>query len=184
MIHMINSLQALRNFRKLSDGELIIWLPNGDKVEVEHIGDISLELSTRHNLELRSIVYVPFMRGNLTLVTTLDFDRYSCSFGNRKFELFYNSCVVGSGTLSDGLYKLDLDPSFANSINNVIGKKWSRVNENSSMLWYKRLGHISRERIQRLIKECVLHDLDFDNCVDCIKGKLLTRARKRKRSRK
>ena len=41
--------------------------------------------------------------------------------------------------------------------------------------------------MQRLIKEWVLHDLDFsyfDTCVNCIKGKLLVRARKGKRSRK
>ena len=44
-IHVTNSLQALRNLRKPSDGELIIQLGNGDKVEVEHIRDISLELS-------------------------------------------------------------------------------------------------------------------------------------------
>ena len=33
-IHVTNSLQALRNLRKPSDGELIIRLGNGDKVEV------------------------------------------------------------------------------------------------------------------------------------------------------
>ena len=69
----------------------------------------------------------------------------------------------------------------------MIGKKRSKVNENSSMLWHKCLGHISRERMQRLIKEGILHDLDFsdfDTCVDCIKRKLPVRARKGKRSRK
>ena len=186
-IHVTNSLQALRNLRKPSDGELIIRLGNGDKVEVQHVGDISLGLSTGHTLELRNVVYVPSMRRNLISVTALDFDGYYCFFGNRKFELFYNSCMVGSGMLSDGLYKIDLDPNFANSINTVIGKKRSRVDENSSMLWHKRLGHISRDRMQRLIKEGILQDLDFsdfDTCVDCIKGKLPARARKGKRSRK
>ena len=66
-----------------------------------------------------------------------------------------------------------MNPSFANSINIVIGNKIGRVNENSSMLWYKCWGHISKERMQRLIKEGVLQYLDFSNfyaCVDCIKG--------------
>ena len=55
------------------------------------------------------------------------------------------------------------------------------------MLWYKSLGHIFRERIWRLIKEVVLHDLEFSNfdiCVNCIKEKLLVKARKGKRSKK
>ena len=43
------------------------------------------------------------------------------------------------------------------------------------MLWHKHSSYISRERMQSLIKEGVLHDLDFlnfDTCIDCIKGKL------------
>ena len=69
----------------------------------------------------------------------------------------------------------------------MIGKKRGRFNENFSMLQHKCLGHISRERMQMLIKESVLHDLnflDFDTYIDCIKGKLPTRAKKGKRSRK
>ncbi|KAF7812733.1 Retrovirus-related Pol polyprotein from transposon TNT 1-94 [Senna tora] len=40
------------------------------------------------------------------------------------------------------------------------------------MLWHKRLGHISIERIKRLEKDGILQSLDFsdlDSCVDCIK---------------
>ena len=50
-----------------------------------------------------------------------------------------------------------------------------RLNEKSSTLWHKRLGHISRQRMEKLIKDEILSDLDFldfDTCVDCIKGKL------------
>ena len=87
-IHVTNSLQALRNLRKPSDGELIIRLGNGDKIELDHKRDISVGLSTRHSLELKNIVYVPFMRRNLISIAALDFDGYSYSFGNRKLELF------------------------------------------------------------------------------------------------
>ena len=41
-------------------------------------------------------------------------------------------------------------------------------------MWYKRLGHIFKERILRLVKIKILPDLDFIDlgiCVDCIKGK-------------
>ena len=79
-IHVTNSLQALRNLRKPSIGELIIQFGNNDKVEVEHIGDISLGLSTRHTLELKNVVYVPSIWRNLISIAALDFDRYSYSF--------------------------------------------------------------------------------------------------------
>jgi hypothetical protein len=45
--------------------------------------------------------------------------------------------------------------------------------EASSKLWHYRLGHISRGRIECLVKEEILQPLDFtdlEKCVDCIKG--------------
>ena len=48
------------------------------------------------------------------------------------------------------------------------------MNENSSMLWHMRLGHISNQCIQRLVLEGILDPLDlsdFQVCIECIKGK-------------
>ena len=47
--------------------------------------------------------------------------------------------------------------------------------EISSLLWHKRLGHISKERVERLNHYEILHHLDSNDleiCVDCVKGKL------------
>jgi hypothetical protein len=47
-------------------------------------------------------------------------------------------------------------------------------NETSLKLWHCRLGHISRGRMERLIKEEILAPLDFSDlghCIECIKGK-------------
>ncbi|KAF7833228.1 Retrovirus-related Pol polyprotein from transposon TNT 1-94 [Senna tora] len=66
------------------------------------------------------------------------------------------------------------------SVNNVVRHKWSIIDENSSMFWHRRLRHISRDRLERLVKQKILHDLDFsefDSCVDCIKGKFSARAK-------
>ena len=42
------------------------------------------------------------------------------------------------------------------------------------MLWHRHLGHISNQRIQRLMSEGILDSLDFSDfqvCIECIKGK-------------
>lgn len=60
------------------------------------------------------------------------------------------------------------------SLNVRTGIKRCNINENSSMIWHWRLGHISIERVKRLVKDVVLNTLDFvdfETCVDCIKGK-------------
>ena len=51
----------------------------------------------------------------------------------------------------------------------------------SSMLWHGRLGHISIERIRRLVNDGVLETLDFSDfgiCVDCIQGKQTNKTKK------
>ena len=50
----------------------------------------------------------------------------------------------------------------------------SKLDVTGYSLWHKRLGHISRERMERLIKNEILSYLDFTDlniCVGCIKGK-------------
>ena len=69
------------------------------------------------------------------------------------------------------------------TVNTVSSSKRLRLNENFSTLWHKRLGHISRQGMERLIKDEILPNLDFsdfDTCVDCIKGKLTTKVRNAK----
>jgi hypothetical protein len=48
-------------------------------------------------------------------------------------------------------------------------------------LWHYRLGHISRGRIDRLVKAEILPPLELselDQCVDCIKGKYVKKVKK------
>ena len=55
------------------------------------------------------------------------------------------------------------------------------MNEDSSMLWHRRLGHIFIQRIKRLANDEVLNTLDFidfDTCVDYIKGKQTNKSKK------
>jgi hypothetical protein len=59
-------------------------------------------------------------------------------------------------------------------------KKRKRI-DSSSKLWHCRLGHISKGRIERLVKESILPLLELselEQCVDCIKGKLVKKIKK------
>ena len=83
----------------------------------------------------------------------------------------------GSGTLVDGLYCFNLDVKFKESLFNVecdVSSKRNVHNDSSAYLWHHKLGHISKERVMRLMKNKILPQLDFsgwDICLDCIKGK-------------
>ena len=104
---------------------------DGARALFEDIGVVSLNLPSIHVLLLKDVVYVPSMRRNLILVSILDKCGYTFEFDNGKLVVYFNSIIVGSGILYDGLYMLNLNDV---SVNSVIGHKHSRVDENCSML--------------------------------------------------
>jgi len=70
------------------------------------------------------------------------------------------------------------------TLHHNVGTKRSLVDKRSAYLWHKRFRHISRERMQRLVKNEILPDLDFTDlnvCVDCIKDKQTKHTKKEPR---
>jgi len=150
---------------------------NREKVPVEAVGTYRLILDTGFYLDLLDTFYVPSISRNLISLSILDVTGYSFKFGNGCFSLYKSTCMIGLGTLSDGLYKLNLDNLYAETLMTLhynIGTKRGLVNECSTYSWHKCLGHISKKMMERLVKNEILLNLDFTDlnvCVDCIKGK-------------
>ena len=126
--------------------------------------------------------YVPSFSRNLISVSRLVPLSYSFNFSNTSSSLYYKSELIGNCTLSDGLFYINLQNNTTHDVMHVrAGMKRCVVNDNSSMLWHRRLEHISIDRIKRLVNEGVLSTLDFtdfDTCVDCIKGKQTNKSKK------
>ena len=175
--HISVSMQGCLSCRMPSDGERYIYVGDGKAVQVEAIGKFRLLLKTGFYLDLDDTFVVPSFRRNLISISALDKSGYSCSFGNGKLSLFHDSKLVGSGSLLsyDNLYSLDINASFNETLHlSTRGVKRKLTNENSAALWHKRLGHISRRRMERLVSDEILNPLDFtdfDVCVNCIMGK-------------
>ena len=98
--------------------------------------------------------------------------------------MYQNSLLIGTRVLCGNLYRLELfdlsSISTTLTINTTSSSKRLRLNEKSFILWHKRLGHISKQIMKRLIKDEILPYLDFsyfNTCVDCIKGKLTAKVR-------
>jgi len=144
---------------------------------VEVVGTYSLILDTGYHLDLMDTFYIPSITRNLSFLSKLDVAGYSFKLGNGGFSLFKRTFMIESGTLYDGLYKLNLDNLYVvtlMTLHHNVDTKRNLVDERSAYLWHKRLGHISKERIQRLVKNEILLDLDFTDlnmCVNGIKGK-------------
>ena len=104
--------------------------------------------------------------------------------------MYRDLLLIDTGVLCGNFYRLDLSalPSVSATlfVNTVSSTKHLRLNEKYSIIWHKHLSHISGQRIERLIKDEILPDLDFlyfDTCVDCINGKLTAKIRNVKADR-
>ena len=75
----------------------------------------------------------------------------------------------------DNLYMLDIVASYHENLNiESHGTKRKLDNAHSGALWHKLLGHISRNRVERLVSDETLDSVDFTNFnvyVECNKGK-------------
>jgi len=171
------SMKGCLNYRKTTDSERWIYVGDGKLVEVEAIGHFRLLLCTGFYLDLKDTFVVSSFRRNLISVSYLDKSSYSCSFGNNEFSLSFNSNIVGTDSLLayDNLYLLDTVTTYNETFNTEShGTKRKIDNTQSGALWHKRLGHISKNRVERLMSNGILESIDFTNfdvCVECIKGK-------------
>ena len=168
-------MQGFLHQRKPKTSELYVYSGNKGGSQVVAIGTFRIILKSGHVLDLSDVFYVPSFSRNLISVAKLVAKGYSFVFEN-VLSIFKNNVHVATGTLDGNLYRLDVDPNFESNYLSLhtIGIKRNLLNDNSSLLWHKRLGHISIERMKRLVKEGILPNLDFTNfnvCVDCIKGK-------------
>lgn len=182
--HVSNTMQRFLTIQTISPNEHYLFMGNRVKVPVEGVGTYHLVLETGYQLYLFQTLYVPSVSRNLVSLSKLDSVGYSFKFGNGCFSLLKNYQFIGSGFSCDGLCKFKLDNLFAEALLTVhhnIGTKRSMIYESSAFLWHKRLGHISKEMLERLMKNEILPSLDFTNlgvCVDCIKGKQTKQTKK------
>jgi len=172
-----NVMQGFLSTRTINPNEKFVFIENKEKVPMEVVRTYRLILDIGYHLDLMDTFYVSSITRNLISLSKLDVAGYSFKFGNGCFNWFKRTYMIGSGILYEGLYKLNLDNLYAETLMTLhhnVGTKRSLVDERSAYLWHKRLGHISKERMQRLVKNEILSNLDFTGlnvCVDCIKGK-------------
>ena len=153
---------------------------------MEAIGTYGLVLSGGFILELEKTFYVPSFSRNLLSISRLVPLGFSFNFLDSGFSLSNKSKVIAYGTLSNGLFHIQLQNDVTyNSMHVTVGLKGCVVNEESSMLWHQRLRHISIERMKKLVNEGVLSTLDFVDlrpvCIALRESKLISLKRVQRR---
>ena len=164
-------MQDFTTRRTPNKDEVKVSVGNGRTVEVKALGSVRLKLEFGFYLELDNVVYVPSMKRKLISISKLVLLGFYFTINKKGFNAFYESSQVGNGFMSDGMFQLKLNQT--ECVFNVQHEK--AKTQQSSILWHKRLGHISKQRMELLVKNEILPPLnfnDFDFCVDCIKEKM------------
>nr|GEV61068.1 retrovirus-related Pol polyprotein from transposon TNT 1-94 [Tanacetum cinerariifolium] len=92
-----------------------------------------------------------------------------------------NNCHYTRGVISVLRLFDDIPTSCSNTNDNsmyAITNKRDKINLDSSLLWYCRLGHISKKRIKKLKHDGLHNSIDIESlgkCVSCLSGKMARR---------
>jgi hypothetical protein len=191
-VHVANSMQGMHLSRIMQRGRRSIKVANGAGAEVEAIGDLPIRIHDGFVLHLHDVLFVPSLNRNLISVSCLADCGFECHFGTEKCLIQFNNKCDGLAFRLDKLYKLSVhdeinvcDENVCETLSVPLSRKEKgkrkRIDSESSKLWHCRLGHISRGRIECLVKESILTPLEFsdlDQCVDCIIGKYVKQSKK------
>ena len=118
--------------------EQYIYSGNKMRSHVEAIGTYSLVLSSGFILNLENIFYVPSFFRNLISISRVVPLGYSFNFYETSFNLFYKSNLVGNGTLSNGIFSINLQNDTTNNTMHVhTGTKWCVIDATHGSLALK-----------------------------------------------
>ena len=87
-------------------------MKNWMKFKIISVGTCRLIIDIRFKLYLHDVFYVPSVFRNLVSLSKLDLEGFSFIFMNSNFKLMKNFILVGTGTLCNALYKINLDSFF------------------------------------------------------------------------
>ncbi|WVZ17437.1 hypothetical protein V8G54_010419 [Vigna mungo] len=117
--HVSNIMQGFLSIQPIKGTEKYLYMGNRMKARIEGIGTYRLIINTGYCLNLEKCLYVPSCARNLIFVAKLDCLGFNFRIENDIFHLYKLSYYYGSGTLVDGLYRLNLDVNFSESLFNV-----------------------------------------------------------------
>ena len=141
-------------------------LGNGLACDIVGVGDVQVCFDNGSTFTLHDVRHVPFLTENMVSAGQLDDVGYTCTFGDSSWKISKGVLQVAQGLKSSTLYVLHVSSFSKNVI--CIAK------QPSVSLWHRRLGHMSKARMQVLSWFGFIPGLnfsDFSVCEHCLYGK-------------
>ncbi|GKE22807.1 retrotransposon protein, putative, ty1-copia subclass, partial [Tanacetum coccineum] len=170
-------VEGLRGSKKLKPGVLSLYVGDGHCASVEAIGTYHLELPSGLVIVLNNCHYAPSITRGVISVSILS----KAGFVNR-FEddnsifVLKNNVIYFNAVPRDEICEIVMSSSNTNecSMYNVTNKR-AKHNLDSALLWHCHLGHINKERLEKLQHDGLLNLTNikfFEKCAACMSGKM------------
>ncbi|GKA69082.1 retrovirus-related pol polyprotein from transposon TNT 1-94 [Tanacetum coccineum] len=158
------------SFRVVDNGQKL-YMGNSATADIKGEGDVVLKMTSKKELKLTNVLYVPEIRKNLVSGWLLNKFGFRLVFESDKFVLSKNQVYVGKGYAMNGMFKLNV-MVVKNEINKMNSSAYLIE---SSNVWHARLGHVNFNSLRRLIKFNSIPNCHIDskyNCETCVEAKL------------
>lgn len=150
---------------------------NNSAYAIQGVGKIVLTATHGGSFTLTDVLYVPGIQKNLLSVPAIAMGGLEVTFSGRKctvHDLSDEGCIVATGTLCRGLYRLDHYRAGVHDACAVITSDQLAIAE----LWHARMGHLHFRGLQRLQAHSMVEDMppiqlpSRHVCEGCILGKM------------
>jgi transposase InsO family protein len=163
--HMTPHREWFQTYRSCSGG--VVYMGDSSRCKIVGIGDVKIQMFDGCVRTISNVRHVPELRKSL--LSLGKFDENGLKFVGEKgyLKIIKGAMVVAKGELIGSLYKL-----IGETLNGEAAV--ASGSTESTMIWHRRLGHISERGLQILSKRGLLPGIKFTSfefCEDCLYGK-------------
>ncbi|GKE36349.1 retrotransposon protein, putative, ty1-copia subclass [Tanacetum coccineum] len=166
--YICNTSQGLRESMKLKHRALSLYKGNRMRAAVEAIRSFNLILPSGLIIVLDNFHFAPTVTRGVVLISRLVNNGYIHTFINYGVSVSKDNVFYFNVIPHDSIYEIDMHNLYPNisSMYNVSNKRAKQALD-SYYLWYCRLGHINKKRMDMLQRDGLLqptHDESHEKC--------------------
>lgn len=168
--HMFMRRDFFQELHEIPEKQIL--LGDNTSTKAKEAGNVSIDVTlggdTRKILLLTDVLFVPGLGTNLVSCAALDKKQVSIEFAKGScslIDLDHKNQIIARGALDNGLYLLKGE---------VINTKIASYMADSLDLWHRRLAHVNKETVRKMITAKQLSDIinpKTDTCIECREGK-------------
>jgi len=160
--HSTPSKELLHNYVAGNFGK--VYLADDEPLDIMGKGEVHIKTAQGMLWKLQNVRHVPGLKKNLISMGQIDGEGYTTVFGDGSWKITKGNLVVARGSKNGTLYATSIQKDIVAAVDS----------DRDSILWHRRLGHMSEKGMKLLASNEKLPNLkhvQIGLCEDCVYGK-------------